>query len=89
MGACGALTAGMLAKLQLRPDLLLLLTPTRVGHFGRAARRGAKNKIGEVKSLRSVRKLVLDPDIVARIGALQSRFANSECDVPVGSRKPG
>ena len=42
------------------------------------SRRIYERKIGEVKSLRSVRKLVLDPDMVARIGALQSRFANSE-----------
>jgi integrase len=70
--------------------LLLFVTGLRIGEAAAlklidlqgnvltVSRRIYKRSVGEVKSLRSVRKLVLGPDMVARIGALQSRFANSE-----------
>ena len=70
--------------------LLLFVTGLRIGEAAAlkwtdlqgnvltVSRRIYERRIGEVKSLRSVRKLVLDPDMVARIGTLHSQFAKSE-----------
>jgi integrase len=70
--------------------LLLFVTGLRIGEASAlkwtdlqgnvltVSRRIYEREIGEVKSLSSVRKLVLGSDMVARIGVLHSRFANSE-----------
>ena len=58
------------------------------GNVLSVSRRIYERKVGEVKSLRSVRKLVLDADMVARIGALSIAVRKQRMDVSVGSQNP-